>query len=596
MSAYGAIGKPATLTETLPSTIWRMRATSDAFVTVHHLTLETAKSFPGLVEYLGSVMASVVEEGQTYPQETLVLDAFEAYFFSGDVFIAIIPASAALTAEDGTETSETVQSACRERSWEECIAGAYYVKPNYPGRSSHICNGGFVVPPVHRGSGYGSALAKSYLHYAPKLGYRASVFNLVYVNNVASVKLWERLNFTRAGLIPQAGRLRRKDGQGEEYVDAIVFYKSFVEDVAPPARHRPFKTPTDPIPYPPTNLASVRDPSSFMATAVHPHQQPPPALNQKKPHARSYAPPPQAAPSSKADPYYGHEYIANLCARFITHLFACPPFPPQSTHSQAKLPYFIAYALHRTKLHQAVTYAALVLLQRLKARFPTARGSSGHRLFISAFMIASKVICDDTYSNKSWSIVAQGMFSLREINQMEREMCSYLDWELTVDNPILSNFEAMVRRDFPPDSKGPYPTYSLHMVSKRAAKAAASASNTPIPEPNSTTSPIPAFGQPQRQATPTKPYPPPIIPPPPLYKKSASPTTPETPGHSYSNTTSPASSVSPPTPTGPVDLNAKIHDASKGYEMSGALRIAQDLPPTHPLKAKMFAFAAPAVW
>ncbi|KAJ7072651.1 hypothetical protein C8F01DRAFT_1104805 [Mycena amicta] len=211
-------------------------------------------------------------------------------------------------------------------------------------------------------------------------------------------------------------------------------------------------------------------------------------------------------------------------------------------------------------------------------------------------MIASKVICDDTYSNKSWSIVAQGMFSLREVNQMEREMCNYLDWELTVDNPILSNFEAMVQRDFPPNSQGPYPTYSLHMVSKRAAKAAASASNTPIPEPNSTTSPIPSFGQQQRQATPTKLYPPPIIPPPPLYKQSASPTTPETPGHSHSATTSPASSVSPPTPTGPVDLNAKIHDVGKGYEMSGSLRIASDLPPTHPLKAKMFAFAAPAVW
>ncbi|KAJ7859601.1 hypothetical protein B0H14DRAFT_3446495 [Mycena olivaceomarginata] len=28
------------------------------------------------------------------------------------------------------------------------------------------------------------------------------------------------------------------------------------------------------------------------------------------------------------------------------------------------------------------------------------------------------------------------MFTLREINQMEREMCNYLDWELTVDNPI----------------------------------------------------------------------------------------------------------------------------------------------------------------
>jgi hypothetical protein len=68
-------------------------------------------------------------------------------------------------------------------------------------------------------------------------------------------------------------------------------------------------------------------------------------------------------------------------------------------------------------LHRSVTYAALVLLQRLKACFPTVRGSSGHHLFI----FVSKVICNDTYSNKSWSIVAQGMYTLREINQMECE-------------------------------------------------------------------------------------------------------------------------------------------------------------------------------
>jgi hypothetical protein len=28
------------------------------------------------------------------------------------------------------------------------------------------------------------------------------------------------------------------------------------------------------------------------------------------------------------------------------------------------------------------------------------------------------------------------MFTLWEINQMEHEMCNYLDWELTVNNPI----------------------------------------------------------------------------------------------------------------------------------------------------------------
>lgn len=48
--------------------------------------------------------------------------------------------------------------------------------------------------------------------------------------------------------------------------------------------------------------------------------------------------------------------------------------------------------------------------------------------------------------------------SVKLNNQMEREMCSYLDWELTVDNPILSNFEAMVKHNF---RDAGYPTYSL---------------------------------------------------------------------------------------------------------------------------------------
>ena len=74
-----------------------------------------------------------------------------------------------------------------------------------------------------------------------------------------------------------------------------------------------------------------------------------------------------------------------------------------------------------TKLH------SLVVLQCLKARFPTARGLYGHHLFLSAIMLTSKVICDDTYSNISQSIVSQSnMFQLCEINQMECEMCQYL--------------------------------------------------------------------------------------------------------------------------------------------------------------------------
>lgn len=42
-----------------------------------------------------------------------------------------------------------------------------------------------------------------------------------------TIRLWESLSFTKAGRIPRAGRLRKADGQGEEFVDAWVFYKRF---------------------------------------------------------------------------------------------------------------------------------------------------------------------------------------------------------------------------------------------------------------------------------------------------------------------------------------------------------------------------------
>ena len=47
-----------------------------------------------------------------------------------------------------------------------------------------------------------------------------------------------------------------------------------------------------------------------------------------------------------------------------------------------------------------------------EGHFPMAQGSLDHQLFILVFMVTSKVICDDTYLNKLWSIVRQGMFQL----------------------------------------------------------------------------------------------------------------------------------------------------------------------------------------
>ncbi|BGP21766.1 hypothetical protein JCM10295v2_000641 [Rhodotorula toruloides] len=186
-----------------------------------------------LLAYLQGVFNDVVEEGRTYPQmNPLSLDEFAAYFFAADCFVGILDtapadlgdASAGMDRDEGLKLESVVAG----REWKDCVLGMYYVKPNYPGRSSHLCNGGFVVPTVHRGLRVGSTLGHSYLHYAPLLGYRGSVFNLVYVSNVASVKIWDGLGFKRAGLIPGAGKLKGKDGAEDEYVDAIVYNYQFV--------------------------------------------------------------------------------------------------------------------------------------------------------------------------------------------------------------------------------------------------------------------------------------------------------------------------------------------------------------------------------
>ena len=75
--------------------------------------------------------------------------------------------------------------------------------------------------------------------------------------------------------------------------------------------------------------------------------------------------------------------------------------------SNTNLLYFIVYTLHGTK-------PTRLRFRPLSSLSPV-RGSSGHRLFLFTFMIASKVTCDESYSNKSRSIVGQGMIQLRKL-------------------------------------------------------------------------------------------------------------------------------------------------------------------------------------
>lgn len=154
-------------------------------------------------EQMRLMLNSTIEEGGTYPQDsTLSPDQFKAYYLAGTTF-CVIP----------------VEEGVGEFSPNE-VFGCFYIKPNFPGHCSHICNGGFITKESARRKGIAKFMGSKYILLAKALGFRASMFNLVFVTNIGSLRLWRALGFKEIGRIPNAGFYPSLGG----YVDAIQFY------------------------------------------------------------------------------------------------------------------------------------------------------------------------------------------------------------------------------------------------------------------------------------------------------------------------------------------------------------------------------------
>ena len=146
----------------------------------------------------------IVDEGNSYPHDRFPdQDEFMEYWFRG-------------------KTTVAAYSSDRDRA--KGMAGAFYLKPNWPGRAGHVANAGFIVAPAWRGTGLGWLLGTTMLDYAKQLGYRSVIFNLVFSENLVARRLWERLGFKPLGVVP--GAVRKNDGS---YQDAIVMFRSLLE-------------------------------------------------------------------------------------------------------------------------------------------------------------------------------------------------------------------------------------------------------------------------------------------------------------------------------------------------------------------------------
>ena len=153
-------------------------------------------------EQVRELLNVIVLEGNSYPQKRVLtkLD-FNAYWLLGHSFVvkSIVP---------------------NNESHSQEILAAFYIKPNFSGRCSHICNAGFIVQPQMRGQGIGRFMGETMLAIAPSLGYQAVMFNLVFETNIPSIKLWESQKFQTIGRIPAAVQL-----EDNLYIDALIMYR-----------------------------------------------------------------------------------------------------------------------------------------------------------------------------------------------------------------------------------------------------------------------------------------------------------------------------------------------------------------------------------
>ena len=162
--ASGAGPYPTANNPQIPSSIFPRPVTLRDRVTVATLVpFFSPSQVPArLLSYLCDQLNKEIEGGDTYPMiNPLPYESFGPYWFGN--FAAVM----LLGDIGGIESVQAMENEGCE--WGKICLGSFYVKPNYPGRSSHVCNGGFLVTPAARNKGVGKSMGECYLDWAPQL-------------------------------------------------------------------------------------------------------------------------------------------------------------------------------------------------------------------------------------------------------------------------------------------------------------------------------------------------------------------------------------------------------------------------------------------
>ncbi|CCF57149.1 hypothetical protein KAFR_0C01560 [Kazachstania africana CBS 2517] len=120
-----------------------------------------------------------------------------------------------------------------------------------------------------------------------------------------------------------------------------------------------------------------------------------------------------------------------------------PGSPSASLSKQPRLPSlrtFITRLVRYTNVYTPTLLTTVCYLNKLKRILPKdAKGlpSTIHRLFLACLIISAKFHNDSSPLNKHWTRYTDGLFSLEDINLMERQLLQLLNWNLRVTNEDL---------------------------------------------------------------------------------------------------------------------------------------------------------------
>ncbi|CAO3630361.1 unnamed protein product [Mucor hiemalis] len=138
--------------------------------------------------------------------------------------------------------------------------------------------------------------------------------------------------------------------------------------------------------------------------------------------------------------------IADMLGRLISHNDLIPLTPSNLTRFHSRTPPNISLTdyLRRivkyTSVEKSCLLILLIYIDRVCELHPhfTVSSLTVHRFLITAVTVSSKALCDSYCTNSHYAKV--GGISTQEINALELEFLSLIDWHLASTGPILQQY------------------------------------------------------------------------------------------------------------------------------------------------------------